>query len=806
MLRFTFTLAAFMLLLASRTFAQQPTSFSITGKITSEDPSGAILYLLSPDLHIIKTETADANGNFRFDALAASDYVLRVVSGGQIAFEKTLSVSKDIHLEEIPISSHVALSEVVVEKKRPYLERQEGKMILNVDSSIGSTGASAFEILEKAPGVNIDNNDNISLRGKSGLIIQIDGKLTPMTGTNLANYLRGLPSNAIDKIEFITNPGAKYDAAGSAVINIRLKKDKRRGTNGSISTSYGQGRYPKTNNAVNLNHRSGKWNIFGMYSFAYREGFSELLLNRRFSENGLPTGRYDQSNLLKMDFRNHLGRVGIDYTPSDRHSFSFSTNGVSNRFNPKGNNRSQVFDAADVPIAFFTTDNRSRDHWYNGSANLNHKFTLDTLGTELVTDLDVARYGNATTQRFTTKYFALDGNALQPDYLLDGDIDGKLSLYALKSDFSKVLRNKLKIETGVKSSYVKADNDLKFYDSSSGTPVFDPTKSNHFIYTENINAAYFNLSRDFGRWGTFLGIRTENTNVTGKQLVDNTRFDRSYTQLFPSVFASYKWSDNHSTEFNYSRRITRPGYDQLNPFKFFLDPTTYKEGNPYLNPQTVHSFEFTHIYAQKWYATLSFSRTNDNITEVIAPLDDNPQITVQTSRNLDTADIFGLFLIVPEQIAPWWNTSNSLNMYYGSYSGTVASTTINNQGNFTFNLNSVNTFKLGKGFSAELTGNYRAREIYAFMEVRPIWFVNCGIQKKFENNSVLKLALNDVFYTNRTTADTRFSGYDERFRVRRDTRVAVLSYVYAFGKANGQPRRRTGGADDIKQRASSGNG
>lgn len=797
--------------IASVAFGQtQEDKIAISGRVVSPQQTpatDAIVTLIAGDGKIAKTEAVDENGNFTFSNIAKGQYNIQISVNGIPRFTGDAFTANENFVVGTTIlpTPTTELSAVVVTKAKPYIERQQGKIILNVESSIGATGASAFEVLEKAPSVNVDQNDNISLRGKGGVIVQIDGKNTPLSGSNLANYLRGIPSSSVDKIEFITNPGAKYDAAGSAIINIKMKKDKRKGTNGTVTSSYSQGKYPRLNNSLSLNHRNKNVNVFGSYSFAYSEWFNDLNLDRRFFEDGNFTGRYDQINSLKMNFRNHIGRAGADWTVNKKHTLGIIANAVSNNFNPTGRNFSDVYDENDLREQRFITWNRSRDKWHNASVNLNHKYTIDTLGTDIITDFDYANYGNVTKQNFQTKYFDNNNVEFLPQYLLRGDLDGNLNIFALKSDFVKTLSNKIKLESGVKSSYVKADNDLQFFDVSSGTPIFDPTKSNHFIYTENINAAYVNASKDIGNWGFYLGFRVENTNITGEQLVDGTSFDDSYTQLFPSVFTSYKFNDNHSLEFNYSRRITRPSYEQLNPFKFFLDQTTYKEGNPYLKPQTTHSIEVTHVFKQKIYSTLSFSRTTDNITEVIAPSDDDPMITVQTDKNLNTADIVGLFIITPLDFTPWWNTNYSFNFYYGSYSGTVANTTLDDRGNFNFNCNLVNNFKLGNGYSAEVTGNYRGREIYAFMDVDPIWFLNLGVQKKWKQ-STLKLAANDVFWTNRTTADSEFTNYTERFKVSRNTRVIAVSYTYNFGQGNNQPRRRTGGADDIKQRAGSANG
>ena len=811
MIRLFLSLAFLLLSVFNSLFAQtaETEKISISGTVLSDKSipvTDAVIYLMAGD-KIAKTESSDASGNFTFTNIQKGDYSIRISVDGKTRYSgNPFMANEDKVVGAITLLPEINnLDEVVVAKTKPYIERQQGKMILNVDSNIGATGSSAFEVLEKAPGVNVDQNDNISLRGKGGIIVQIDGKNTPLSGSNLANYLRGIASNSVDKIEFITNPGAKYDAAGSVIINIKMKKDRKRGTNGSATASYSQGKYPRSNNSLSLNHRNNNVNIFGTYSFAYSEWFNDLDLDRRFFEEGNFTGRYDQNNSLKMNFRNHILRVGTDWYANKNHTLGIVVNAVDNRFNPTGNNISDIYDGTNTQVSRFTTANRSRDKWHNASLNLNHKYSIDTLGTEITSDFDYANFGNATKQNFYTHYYDTNGVEFQPQYNLHGDLDGNLNLYALKSDFTKTLGNKIKFESGVKSSYVKADNNLAFYDVSSGTPIMDDTKSNHFIYTENINAAYINVSKDIGKWGLYFGLRVENTNITGEQVTDNTKFKDSYTQVFPSAFASYKFNEKNSLEFNYSRRITRPSYEQLNPFKFFLDQTTYKVGNPFLEPQTTHSVEMTHVYNQKIYTTLSFSRTLDNITGVIAPSDDDPMITVQTDKNLDTADIMGLFIIMPLEFAKWWSTNYSFNFYYGTYSGTVAGTTLNNTGNFTYNCNLVNSFKLGGNYTAEVTTNYRAREIYAFMDVDPIWYLNLGLQKKFKN-STLKLAVNDVFWSNRTTADTEFDNYKEHFKVSRNSRMATLSYTYNFGQNNGMQRRKTGGADDIKQRAGASNG
>ncbi|WP_336687150.1 TonB-dependent receptor domain-containing protein [Chryseobacterium bernardetii] len=792
-----------LLLFTSLLSAQTIQNFSLSGSIKSDKVQQMEISLLDADNKLIKTEIADSNGKFGFSDLKSGTYHLKISrNGSEVYHSDNISLADNTTLPSIDLTIK-SIEGVTITKARPMIERQDGKMIMNVENSIASTGNSAFEVLEKAPGINIDNNDNISLRGKGNLLIQIDGKNTPMTGSDLANYLKGIPSSTIDKIEFITNPSSKYDAAGSSIINIKLKKEQRKGTNGSISTSLGTGKYVKNNNSFSINHRNKKINIFGNYSFAYREAYNGLVLDRNFYENNNFRKAYIQDNYLKFKFNSHVTKAGMDYYLDDKNVLGFSVGLVFNKFNINGDNSNVTLGSNHLPESTFTTVNASNDRWTNLSFNLNHKYTIDSLGSEISTDFDYINYVNSSLQSFDTRTHEIADGTDNLD-IIKGDMDGKLNIYSLKSDLNKNFKNDWKLETGIKTSFVKTDNDLKFFNASSGVLIPDLSKTNHFIYEENINALYGNVSKKWDKFKATAGLRMENTNVKGTQLTTNQINKRNYTQLFPSAVFSYDITDKSNLEVNFSRRITRPSYNQLNPFKFYLDPTTLKAGNPDLNAQTTMNYELTYSLSNKYFATLSYSKTSDNITDILKPVVENGQIiTVQTIENLNSASNFGLYLIVPVKVTKWWDMNNSANFYYGSYTGNVSGTQINNKGNFTFNINSINSFKLGNGYTAELTGNYKAREVYAYLDMSPVWYLNIGAQKKFKNNSILKFSFTDMFFTSNIKGQTVYNDYLENFAVKRDTRVVTLSYTYNFGSSkNGQPRK-TGGADDLKQRVGS---
>ncbi len=793
-------------------------TLSIAGKIN--DAAGAsieaatVSLLSATDSSLVKIELSDPAGRFEFSNLKTGNYLLGVSALGYEKFLGTPTlVAESGQKLELPAvtlrATSIDLKAVTVTAKKPFIERRSDRTIVNVESSILATGSTALDILERSPGVVVDQNDAIALRGRSGVIVMIDGKPNPMSGADLSNFLRTLPSNSIDRIELITNPSAKYDAAGNAgIIDIRLKKDKNLGTNGSLSASYGQGVYPKTGAGVTLNHRTKKLNTFGSYNYNFRRGMNDLRLYRTFYENDLRSGAYNQRNYLSIPYNTHTARAGADFYPNKKTVFGVVASGVQNHFNPRAQNTSAVEGAEAEVESFFGTSNRSKDRWFSWAVNGNFKYAFDEKGHELTADIDFAEFGNKTEQLFTTVYTGLNGEKLQPDYLLFGDLQGNLKIRSLKSDYALPLPGKAKLEAGVKASIVDADNELQFFDRSiPGTSVYDSTISNHFIYQENINAGYLNYSQEWAKFSVQAGLRAENTNAKGTQLVNGENFDRHYTNLFPSVFLNYKFSEKYETGLNFSRRLDRPSYQQLNPFKKFLDPSTYSAGNPYLNPQFTWSAEWTQTFWQKLNINLAVSRTTDNITQVIAPVGGVDRVTIQTDSNLATVDYASLTINYNFNITPWWSTINNFNSWVGQYSGNLANTTLRD-GNAVVHIFTTHNFKLKKDWSAELNFNYKTREIYGFMDLNPMWGLGAGIQKSFfDRRATLKLAVTDIFWKNLPSATIRFNDYVETFEVFRETRVATLSFNYRFGNKDvQQARRRQGGAEEEKRRAGGGQG
>lgn len=808
-----FYLVIFALLSSDSIFCQQPVEGKITIRVSDENksPMGGVTVnlLYQKDSSLVKIAITEQDGTAGFEGILPGIYMLLVTHA---SYEKYFSgpVSIDEKNNSRPLGDIILtrktkqMKEVTVQSQKPFIEKQIDRIVVNVENSIVSAGSTAMEVLERSPGVVIDRNDNISLKGKQAVTIMINGKPSGISGSDLANYLRGLPSSAISKIEIITNPSAKYDAEGNAgIINIILKKDQRMGMNGSISANYDQGFYPKKGAGFSFNYRNKNLNFFGSYNYSYRDSYSNLNLFRRFLENGNITEIYDQSNFIEFLFKTHVYRSGIDYRVSKKTTLDVVVNGLENKFSSYGTTHTDVLDGQDQKQSYNNNFSSTLDTLRNYEVNLNLKHTFDSSGRELTFDLDYARYHNTDGQRFVTDYYKLNGAIASPENIVTGDVNGRLDIKSVKADYAHPLKKNLKLETGAKSSIVTADNDLKYYDASSGTPVYDPGQSNHFIYKENINAAYLTLSKEYKKFSAQLGLRTEQTNVSGDQVSTGQKFDTSYIKFFPSVFLNYTLSPNHSLGLSVSRRLDRPNYRQLNPFRFYINNSTYEEGNPFLQPQFTYSFELSHTYKQKITTTLSYSITRNNIIEVLIPSTTQDKITIQTNKNLAEFDYYGLSVSAPVQITKWWNSIDNFDSYYGFYKGDLANTSISN-GKLTFNFNSNNTFILGtEGVSIELNGFYQSRELYAYMDVRPFGMLSTGIQKTvFKKKGNVKLNVADIFHSNGNKATNSYRDYIEDFVVKRDSRVITVALTYHFGNTKiAAARRMTGGAEEEKNRA-----
>jgi iron complex outermembrane recepter protein len=784
---------------------------SISGKITSDKQAvenANVSLHRATDSTFVKGELSDAQGVFVFENLLAGSYFVKV---SHLGFQPYSSVELQIdagqasvNLGEIELRQQSQnLGEVSVVAKKPFVERKLDRLVVNVEGSIVSAGSTILEVLERSPGVVVNQESSIALRGKQGVIVMIDGKPTPLSGTDLINYLKGIPAANIDRIEIVTNPSAKYDAAGNAgIIDIKFKKDQREGYNGNYSLSYGQGRYHKPTISTNLNYRRKKWNLFGNYSFSAPQQFTTFDINRKFfAENRVLSSVFDQSSYIKQPLQSQNIKAGVDYYLNKQTVLGVMVNANVLDNNRDGFTNSIISEPNGTLRSTAETQNILTEKRSNTFANANLKHSFKQAGRELTMDADWGRFGANTDQNFTTSYFSASRTPLSSEALRT-DQNGGIGVYSIKTDYVHPLAKKAKWEFGLKSSLVKTDNDIQFFDIIGEEEKLDTKRSNHFIYAENVNAAYTNYAKSFEKTDFQLGLRLEHTYTNGEQITTGERFSRNYAYFFPSVFVNQRISKNHQLSVSYSRRIDRPSYRQLNPFRIFVDPFTYVVGDPTLRPVLSNSYEFNHTFKDKFVTTLGYTQSKEVITDVFAQ-DDATKISYQIPANLQDFDQVNIGVSIPLAHKKWYNATINASAYWNRYDSPLQGGNLRNE--FTsWDARMNNSFILGKnGWSAELSGFYQARNAWGLFIIKNLAQVSMGLQKTSKDRkSTFKLSATDLLYTNHIAVVVNYQNMDFFTDRRWDSRVLMLSFTQRFGSNTvAQARRRNTGVEDEKRRA-----
>ena len=739
------------------------------------------------DSSIQRTVLSDSSGHAKLTEVPSGKYKLRCsYVGYETKFSDQIQLSSS-EVKFIPIQlkfSEKELQAITVTGSKPLFQKLDDRIVVNVSSSSLNAGSNAMEVLTRSPGVAVDQNDNISLKGKKGVTIMIDGKPSPMSEADLANYLKSLPSETIDRIEIITNPSSKYEASGSSgIIDLRLKKDQRYGMNGTLNASLGQGKYSKYNLGTTFNYRNKYVNVYGNYSYNYKDQYNEYLSNRHFSENGVAQGSYDQDDYIKFPMKINTARLGIDYFPDKNTIIGLVAYGNFYQMNWRSMDTSTAWSPVQKIDSSYHSLAISKDRFVNTTYNLNFKHNFSQISTVSV-DVDYGEFSNTSTSSNYTLFYDDVGQSQRIPLKLTGTQSGNIEIRSGKLDYVKKLPNEGEIQAGLKISKVTSITDALFYNVSSGNPVLDTLETNHYKYIETNNAAYVNFKTKFNKLNVQAGLRLEQTGLDGKQDNGNVHFDSSYLKIFPTAIINYAFKNEQSIGISFGRRIDRPTYKQLNPLVHLLDVSTYLAGNPGLQPEFTWSYELN--YSRKSLnASLNYSRTSNHITLVTFP---NPKLSngtnkvnLQTEINVPDYQHAGFTLSIPFTISKNWNVITNGTLFRNSYNAYITNTILN--ASITgYNLTVNNSIKLSKDITAELNGEYNSADREGFIYGQAVWQLNAGLQKTIlKNKGSLKLAATDFFLTYNYVGTNDVTGYHEVWSSTVDTRVVTLSFNWRFG-------------------------
>lgn len=776
---------------------------SISGLVSNETgmplANATIAVRATADSSYLKYFLSDKTGNFRLTPLPFGQLKVEASYAGHQTKDTTIVLSGDAILNIQLLPAAKTLAGITVTTNKPLFEVQSGKTVFNVSQSITAAGGNAFELLQKSPGVLVDPNDAVSMNGKSGVRIYIDGRPSPLSLQEITALLRTIPATDVEAIEIITNPSSRYEAAGNAgIINIRLKKNKSLGTNGTLNAGWSVGIFPKYNVSVGLNHRTKNVNIFGNYS--YNEGRNEGYLNLfRYQNDSL----FDQKSTTLSRSSAHNVKFGADWTLDKKQSIGVLYNGNFSQSHSTTQSSTPIAAQSTKEVGqtlkAATAGNRRRT---NNSVNLNYRFA-DTSGRVLTADADYSRYN--VEGRSATQNVYLDAmNQTLYGSGFSNNTPAVIRFYATQVSWEQKLW-KGTLNAGLRYASAKTDNTFSFFNTMNETSVLDQSRSNRFVYTERIGAAYAQFNRQVKKWNYNLGLRLEQTKSMGDLTALNPTADktvkRDYLNAFPSAGFTYQAHPNHQLGLSYSRRIDRPSYQDLNPFENRIDELTYGKGNPFLRPQFTDNIELRHTYKYKLTTSFTYSDVHDFFAAITDTIEGRRNYITQ--RNIARQRIYSLNTSMPFSLTKWWSGYASVGVSHNCYRAQFEPGKEIRINNTVANVYQQHTFTFDKKWSAEISSFYLSPYVWAGnYECRSIWNIDLGVQRKVLNGKgTVKLTATDIFKHMPWYGTSRLGSLFIVGSGGWESRQVRLNFSYRFGnKEVKAARQRATGVEDLNKR------
>ncbi len=768
------------------------------------------------DSSIIKYATSTAKGDFSFDDITPGNYYLQCSHVGYTTRRSPVFAVKPDAPTLLPATNMTkstdGLAAVIVSGHKPVIEVKADRTILNVEGSANAVGQTALDLLRKSPGVMVDKDDNLSLSGKNGIKVYIDGRKVPLNGTDLADYLKTLQSSEIESIEIISNPSAKYDAEGNAgIINIRLKKNRSFGNNGSLTGGYHIGTHSNYNGGLSLNHRDTHLNWFGSYDYNNINNATRLDLYRIALDT-----LFNQRSTIRQQTQSHTFKTGLDYFLDKHNTLGVMVDGsYSNFTTPTISHTAISYLPTGDTSRILQANNSSNGRRDNTNVNLNFHHT-DSLGRDLTMDADYGAYRLRSNQLQPNLYFDPTNTYLLYSDVYDMLAPTNIDIYSFKTDYEQNFK-KGRLGLGAKTSYVTSNNNFQQYDVIAETKLPDTLNSSSFAYKENINAVYANYSRPFKGWTLQAGLRVENTNDKGTsngfrqggigyQNYDSS-FTRHYLDFFPSGSVTLNKNPARQWTLTYSRRIDRPAYQDLNPFEFKLDEYTYQKGNTNLRPQYTNSIGLTYVYKGKLVTTLNYSHVKDVFTQIVDTTERSKAFL--TKDNLAIQNITSLNISYPLQLGRYSLFAN-VNSYYSIYNANLGPGRTVDLHVFAVNVFAQQSIRMGHGWTGEMSGFYTTPSIWqGTFKTHALGSLDAGIQKSvLQKKGTVKVSVSDVFHTLQWTATSNFAGQYLRSSGGQESRQVKIYFTYKFGNSQVKAARvhKTAADEEGKRVGSQGSG
>ena len=754
--------------------------FKIVNTVREPLPFATVTILSVPDTIQKQEKITDSNGVVLFRLYQMRPYRIRVTSVNYQPLEKNITIKGDNPTLTLVVNkTEQSLSSVVVTASKPLMRQEDDKTIVDPEN-LALASTNAYEILEKIPGMFVDQDGNIFLTSTTPAKIYINGREQRMSTADIATLLKSLPPNAIASVEIMRTPSAKYDASSSGgIVNIILRKGIKIGLTGSINAGMNQGFYGNQFAGINLNNSSGKSTSYLNLQLSKRTTFEELNTDRYFAADSM----LRQDAFTKYPAKSIYLGYGLGYDLNNKWEFNYD-----GRFsyNKNKNTSSNLSDIIQLSTANVTSSNRADVHTNTYNLNISQSVTfkkkIDTIGSNWTTDLSANFTPGEADQYFITYFYKpprVNAEGI-------GNLKNNMNFYAAQTNILKKLPHQVTFETGLKSTYLTFHNTTDYFIQRDTGRIKDPIRTGEYAYKENINSGYVQASKNFSGFLVKLGTRVENTNMNGDQDAPaDTSFSVHRTDFFPYVYLSHSIMKIAGYELRgylvYRRTITRPSYDFLNPAVRFVDPYLYEIGNPSLKPQFNKNYEFNISVDETPLLAVGVNDTKDIFTQVIYQADSANSIAYRTWDNLGKNKEFyirGLGAIPPGKryffvLGGQYNH----NFYEGQYEKEPLSY---KRGSWTFF--TYHTFKLTKLTMLTLNGFVRLKGQLQFYELSPFGSLNFSVSQQFlKKKLTLSMSIVDMFYTNQNTFTINQGSVNANGHRKGDTRRFGLNVRYNFG-------------------------
>lgn len=760
----------------------------ISGQIKDEknNPIEFIeVQLQNKDSIIFKSEFTNTYGNFLIET-EKGEYLLIAKQLGKILHSQKLDANQNLNLGVLQIIiPDNQIQEVKITSKKKLIERKVDRLVFNVENSISAIGGDAIDALKITPRVKV-KNDNISMIGKNNMSVMIDDKLILLSGDELINFLKSIPSDNIKNIEVISTPPAKYDAEGnSGLINIKLKKSKLNQWNASLRSSYIQSTYPKGSFGGNFDYQKNKLSLYS--NLNYVNGSNAPIETNKIY---YPLGLWSEEN-KRRDFQNSVnGRIGADYKASEKWTIGMQYLGSFSKPKITENSLTSIYNQTNTQInSYINTLSENLVKNNNHSLNINSTVVFDTIGKKMNINLDYFEFKNDNNRIFNTL------NLLSANNTNLQDIEN----YSTKIDFEHPIKW-INLSYGGKLSFIKTQNNVDYFDTTTGIPIFDPTQSNEFNYKENIQAIYLNGTKKLNvNWETQLGIRLENTQTEGFSKTLNQKNTNNYAKLFPTFYLTYTPNETNSFSINYNKRINRPSYNRLNPFRWYNNPFSYSEGNPFLQPSFSNNIELNYTLNDNWSNSVYYSHT-DNGFEQITIVDNTDNIQKTIAQNYFKTTIIGISESYTYDKLKWLSSTFTFDWNYSKSASLILITNQNLNGSNAyfstsndFNLNKKLLFNISYWYNFKGTSDLDKNNAYSQLDASIKYF---GFDKKLQ----ISFNVNDILSTNRPIYTSYTNNIQIDYKNYYDVRLFRLSLVYKFGNKNINVEKKEFGNQEEKER------